>query len=193
MLRFNALFSQPQYYSEHLGEKKDHKKIIREFEPANENGYGLVDYLQHWAFDDEVNNDARTYLVRQKGTKELVGYFTLKAGAINQYASESGRKSSIPGIELVNFAVNGAYKKKHPEIYGVGRRILYTEIMTRAQAVQAFIGAKILYIFALPYESLLNYYKSVGFRRLSEKNEAYIHKTNKPTYDDSCIFMYQLL
>ena len=93
----------------------------------------------------------------------------------------------------MNFAVNGAYKKKHPEIYGVGRRILYTEIMTRAQAVQAFIGAKILYIFALPYESLLNYYKSVGFRRLSEKNEAYIHKTNKPTYDDSCIFMYQLL
>lgn len=42
MLRFNALFSQSQYYSEHLGEKKDHKKIIKEFEPANENGYGLV-------------------------------------------------------------------------------------------------------------------------------------------------------
>ena len=55
------------------------------------------------------------------------------------------------------------------------------------------IGIKILYLFALPYEDLIDRYKTYGFSRLEKELEEELHKRLKPLYDDDCKFMYRML
>ena len=55
------------------------------------------------------------------------------------------------------------------------------------------IGTKVLYIFALPYDDLIVRYMDYGFMRLDDPYEDELHKRLKPSYDQSCIFMYQIL
>ena len=50
-----------------------------------------------------------------------------------------------------------------------------------------------VYIFALPYEHLIERYKTYGFQRLPESEENDLHRRLKPRYDESCKFMYLLL
>ena len=59
--------------------------------------------------------------------------------------------------------------------------------------IQNFVAVKALYIYALPEEKLISHYKSLGFARLSEEEEAFVHAHVKPKYDDDCIFMYQIV
>lgn len=44
----------------------------------------------------------------------------------------------------------------------------------------AFLGAKALYIFALPEDKLIQYYQEMGFTRLSEEKEKYVHSQVLP-------------
>ena len=52
---------------------------------------------------------------------------------------------------------------------------------------------KFIYIFALPYEGLIQRYGQYGFKRFEPGHEADLHRRLKPSYDDECIFMYQIL
>ena len=120
---------EPKFYREHLGEKSDHKSLIQDFQPTRPEGYGLTRYLQDQAFVDEESGNIRTYLIRQKGTGELVGYYSIRAGNILLRQNES--TNVISGIELTNFAVNGKYRVRHPKVTMVGARIFYGFIRLR--------------------------------------------------------------
>ena len=89
---------EPKFYREHLGEKSDHKSLIQDFQPTRPEGYGLTRYLQDQAFVDEESGNIRTYLIRQKGTGELVGYYSIRAGNILLRQNES--TNVISEIEL---------------------------------------------------------------------------------------------
>ncbi len=103
------------------------------------------------------------------------------------------RFDSIPCIELSNFAVNADYISNHPKAKGIGKYIFAKYVLSIAEAAQALIGVKILCIFALPYNSLISRYESMGFKRLPAKEEKQLHSRIKPNYDAKCIFMYQEL
>ena len=105
---------EPKFYREHLGEKSDHKSLIQDFQPTRPEGYGLTRYLQDQAFVDEESGNIRTYLIRQKGSGELVGYYSIRAGNILLRQKES--TNVISGIELTNFAVNGKYRVRQIDI-----------------------------------------------------------------------------
>ena len=181
------------FYREHLGDKSDHCKIIQNFEPTNPLGSGLTDYLKSNAFNDETLNFARTYLVRDTRTKELVGFYSLRCGEILQRNSTTGSKVAISGIELMCFAVNGAYKKRHPQVKTIGSRIFCDFILHDARISQTFSGAMILYIYALPGNSLKTYYERLGFKVLPNDDQEYVHQFCKPSFDNECNFMYMLL
>ena len=101
---------------------------------------------------------------------------------------------TIPGVELANFAVNSSYLKKRPSAKGIGLIIFNQFVLPIVRKTAEYVAVKILYIFALPYESLINNYKvNYGFERLNESDEKELHKRLKPAYDDSCIFMYMML
>jgi len=171
---------------------KSDEMLIQSFEVAHKNGGFLADYLKLCALDDEDANMARTYLVIDRVTKELVAYFSLKAGFIS--TNDWFRSfDSIPGVELANFGVNGAYKRNHEEFRGIGKLIFVDFILPKVEEAGRVIGIKVLYIFALPYKSLIEKYEEYNFRKLSRLQQFFIHLRIRPRYDRSCVFMYQVI
>ena len=94
---------------------------------------------------------------------------------------------------MSNFAVNSAYRTQHPELSEIGKTTFREFVIPLVRFIRTFVGAKALYIYALPEDKLINHYKEMGFTRLTEEQERYVYTHVKPKYDDGCIFMYQIL
>ena len=193
-----GILSDGDYYCNHI--TAEDKDDIKGF--LVERAYGLEYYIKNDAWVDELNGSMRTYIVRDENTDELVGYFSLKAGmvSLNEHVEideESGMErlyfDTLPGIEIADFAVNDCYKRNNG-VSGTGVVIFYDFIYKIVTEIAKGIGVKCLYIFALPYDSLVERYrKYYHFERLDDKSEDELHKRLKPRYDRSCIFMYQVL
>lgn len=184
------------FYCEGLLENSENIQLIQSCHVARETGIGLEVYLKNFAISDELNHQARTYLVKDKKTAELVGYFSLKAGQIANMASKSlfqVELDTIPAIELANFAVNDNYKLAHKESHGVGAAIFYYFILPICHDASDYVGIDAIYIYALPYTPLLQYYGALHFRRLPKSAERFVHRYCKPRYDQGCIFMIRPL
>ena len=169
---------------------------VNSFEISHpDTGCGLELYLKTQALEDENAGVMRTYLIRFKSTKEFVGYFSLKAGlvSINEENTMGGVSfDTVPGVELANFAINKTFVQKH-NAKGLGYLVFSGLIAPFVQEHAKTLGIYLIYLFALPYDKLLKTYEGYGFHRLPSTAEEQLHQRLKPTYDDSCIFMYQLL
>lgn len=197
MGRSDSVCESEQFYCYSLSQSTDRDtRDIESFQPIDEGGIGLVRYLQRMAFADERNGDMRTYLVRDKETEELVGYFSLKAGLVSIDESDSvGRGSfdTMPAVELANYAINGNYRDAHPSSRGCGKVIFRELILTVARMAAGYIGIHLLYIYSLPIRQVMENYAGYGFVRLPEEDEALLHSRLKPRYDAQCVFMYMVL
>ena len=180
------------FYYQHLFDSEDNEKAVMNFTVNQKAGRGLEEYLKRMAMPEEDENFARTYLVKDNETHEIASYFTLKAGLFTLEITEN-QFYTVPSIELSNFAVNSSYRKHHLELSEIGKTTFREFILPLARFIQTFLGAKALYIFALPEDKLIEHYKEMGFSRLSEEKEKYVHSHVKPKYDTECIFMYQIL
>ncbi len=195
------------FYIDHLDPNSKGDLIdINGFTIDAPEGQGLSVYLKEYSCDEELDRDMRTYLVRDIVTDECVGYFSLKAGLIslNEIETEiedakTGEHKTIrefdtlPGVELANFAVNSSYIKNYPYLKGVGHVIFTEFIIPMIEEAAKYVGIKMVYIYALPYDKLIGRYMRYGFRRLPEEQENDLHRRLKPRYDESCRFMYLLL
>lgn len=149
-------------------------------------------YLKRYAVSDELSHEARTYLVKDSVTNEIVGYFSLKTGLValrKKWSLFHFEMDSLPAVELANFAVNSVYKAAHKEQKGIGSIIFLDFVLPIIKMAAERVGICIIYIFALPYSHLIKYYETLNFRRLDKFEEAFIHRHYKPRYDEGCIFM----
>ena len=181
----------------HLTHSPEDLEAIRDFAVVHpETGGGLERYLKEEALADEADGLMRTYLVRHGVTGELVGYFSLKAGlvALNEkrMPDSSVAFDSVPGVELANFAINGIFQEKY-NLRGLGGILFRRLIVPLVLKFSESLGIYLIYIFALPQPRLIETYCNYGFQRLSARAESLLHKRLKPSYDESCIFMYQTL
>lgn len=186
-----SVYDTPAFSVEHLFESPENQVLIEKFNVSND-ALGLEVYLKEQSVVDETNKMSRTYLVKDKVTGELVGYFSLKTGLITLQVFKDAFES-IPAIELANFAVNEAYRRNHPGIKRIGYYIFLSFIRPLAESVGKYIGVNALYIYALPQEKLIEHYRTMGFSRLPPEQEAFVQNHVKPKYDENCIFMYQTL
>jgi len=181
------------FYCAHIS--PEDSRDIADFTVGAPEGMGLVNYIQRSALQDENAGRMRTYIVRDNLTGELVGYFSLKAGLISYEERRflwNTDFDTIPGIEIADFAVNGRYIQAHPKSKETGFVIFNTFIKPVIEKAAEYVGAEIIYIFALPYPKLLlQYQERYGFRRLPRKSEARLHRRIKPRYDEGCVFMFQ--
>lgn len=193
---FKAPIETDLYVYEHLFESPANLEDIKVFEVDKPTGKGLEFYLKNMAEYEERKRSNRTYLVRDKKTKEIAGYFSLRTGL---FTLDSGREKesddditfySVPSIELSNFAVNSAYRKQHPEVSKIGKDMFANFILPIAQFTAQIVGAQAMHIYALPEDDLIGHYQSFGFHRLPEEMETFVHEHVKPMYDRNCIFMY---
>ncbi|MBQ6780826.1 MAG: hypothetical protein IJP62_06295 [Treponema sp.] len=181
---------------EHLFDRKKNLAEIQQFTIDKPTGKGLEFYLKNMAEYEERKRSNRTYLVRDKNTDEIAGYFSLRTGL---FTLDSGREKesddditfySVPSIELSNFAVNSAYRSQHLEISKIGKDIFANFVLPIAQYTAQLVGVQALHIYALPQDDLIEHYQSFGFHRLNAEMEAFVHKHVKPMYDKRCIFMF---
>lgn len=177
---------------EHILDNSENEKLIETFSVEKKSGKGLENYLKYSAIDEESHNSNRTYLVKDKYTKELAGYFSLRNGLFT-IELNTDNFYSIPAIELSNFAVNSNYRKKHAETKYLGKTIFYDFVIPLIKYMSNFSGIQALYIYALPENDLIKHYETFGFTRLSSKDEKFVHSHVKPAYDKDCIFMYQTI
>lgn len=186
-----------KFRQEHLFASPNVLEDIQSFYVEKRTGKGLEYYLKNMAEQEEYNRSNRTYLVRDKETNEIAAYFSLHTGSFT--LKETGQndddasKYTVPSIELSNFAVNSAYRDKHPEISGLGELIFRRFIIPTVNYGAELFGIQAIHIYALPEDDLIDHYGSFGFSRLPKEMEEYIHTHLKPDYDDKCIFMYQIL
>ncbi len=186
-----SVFDTDLYSVEHIDESFENPQLIEQFE-TNENSRGLECYLKNVALYDEEHSLSRTFLVNDKTTRELAGYFSLRTGLITRQIKDD-KFDSIPAIELANFAVNSNYKKNHPDIKLLGFYIFSKFIIPLAKCFEKYVGIRALYIYALPNERLIDHYNKMGFVRLPPEQEQFVQFHVKPKYDEGCIFMYQIL
>lgn len=181
-----------EFSLEHLLDSEKNLELIEKFSALN-NAMGLENYLKYSAIDDEKRNYGRTYLVKDKSTGEIVCYFSLRTGLITMQTLDSsgGMFDTIPAIELSNFAVNLSYRKSHPVAPKFGFMVFEDFIFPLVRELAKYVGVNALYIYALPNERLIGYYKTMGFNRLSPEDERFVQKHVKPEYDEGCVFMYQ--
>lgn len=180
------------FYYEHLFDSSDNTHLIKDFFVSNESGAGLERYIKELAESDEKDGSARTYLVKDKFTHELVAYFSLKTGLFTIDA-DNGYFYSVSAVELSNFAVNSSYRKNHPDAKNLGFTVFAEFILPLVKYLRTFVGLQAIYIYALPQDKLIEHYKTMGFNRLDAEEEQFVHQHVKPKYDDGCIFMYQLI
>lgn len=186
-----SIYDTPAFSIEHLLDSPENINLVETFNVSND-ALGLELYLKEQSVADETNKMSKTYLVKDKVTGELVGYFSLKTGLITLQVFKDTFES-IPAIELANFAVNNTYRESHPGIKRIGYYIFLSFIRPLAESISHLIGVNALYIYALPEDKLIEHYKTMGFSRLPTEQEAFVQSHVKPKYDEGCIFMYQTL
>ena len=190
----NLIFVNESFYCEHLLENTVNELLIKNFTVKNPSGENLANYLKLFSVPSETSNENRTYLIKDKITNEIAGYFSLRNGlfTLNDQLNPE-RMITVPAIELSNFAVNEIYRKGHPDAMKIGRAILYDFVIPIVKYIQSFTAVQALYIYALPEERLINHYISLGFNRLNKDDEKFVHQHVKPAYDKDCIFMFQII
>lgn len=187
----------PELYSEalsyeHFEDTPENEDLIRTFTVRNHSGANLALFLQRYALKNEQSGENRTYLVKDKNTHELAGYFALRNGLFTIKIDEY-RFFGVPAIELSDFAVNDTYRAAHPDAGKIGRTMFYDFVLPLARFCKQLTGIQALYIYALPEDRLIDHYASMGFERLDFEGEAFVHQHVKPDYDAGCIFMFQPL
>ena len=197
MARTEAVRAGSLFYCHPLSDPRDSDiRDIALFTPVSSKGRGVIEYLQRQALADEDANLMRTYLVRDKDSDELAGFFSLKAGLVSLDEARTGDVAefdTVPGIELANFAVNKAYRDRHPAARGCGKVMFGELVLPLVLDASHRIGAAILYIFSLPEPKVMQNYATYGFVRLPPDEEQLLHARLKPRYDSQCVFMYVVL
>lgn len=182
------------FYYEHLFDNPNNLEQIKNFAIRERSGFGLELYLKETAAFDEEHLLNSTYLVKDKKSHDIVGYFSLKTGLFTvESPTIEGYFDTIPSVELSNFAVNALYRANHPEVKQIGEILFRSFILPTVQHIQNFVAVKALYIYSLPEDKLISHYQKLGFSRLDDEEEKFVHSHVKPKYDADCIFMYQIL
>lgn len=174
------------------------QKIIKEIGPNDV--VGLERYLKKSAYKENKEHLTKIYLIKDKKTKLIAGYFGLKAGVVseNDNFTDIKRKNktiknrkntelqgyvplknAIPGIELSHFAINDLFRKKleektRNEIHGLGKLFFPIFIYPIIINVYKQIGVKIFYLYAADNSrngKLVNYYREVMGLEAFENSE----------------------
>lgn len=182
-----------------------------EVEKIQDKVIGLGPYLKRCAWQEDLNNEVRIYLIIDTQTDDIAAYFGLKAGMVANSKTgmisaeaqqiifnEKGVKwlpSVLPGIEISHFAVNDNYRRKistaSRPVKGLGAYFYPEFIYPIIEDVAQKIGVNMIYLYAAGDEKLVSYYRSVFDFQSLEDEDFYVPL--EPDYDGGCTFMYRLI
>ena len=148
-----APINDKKFKIEHLLSSTSNLEDIKSFFVAKKTGKGLENYLKNLSEAEEYDRSNRTYLVRDKETYEIAAYFSLHTGSFtlktSEQTDEDAEKYTVPSVELSNFAVNSAYRERHPEIKGLGELVFRRFIIPTVNYGAELFGIQAIHIYAL--------------------------------------------
>ena len=196
MFEERIVLDSAEFNLRHLTDSADDRQRIATFS-AGKNALGLERYLKDCSVVHELAGENRTYLVLDAITDELACYFTLRSGLIPVPENTGeGYLSTLSGMELAYFAVNENYRRSKTKTTNtrIGFYVFDKFILPIAKHVSRIIGARILFVYALPHPKLMSYYaNTLGFRTLPRELEKFLYDRVKPDSDEGCVFMFQPL
>jgi predicted N-acetyltransferase YhbS len=129
----------------------------------------LTEWLKDWGKKAVEARTAQTFVVC-RGTKTVVAYVSLAAGAVDHLDEKTGEKAPrffrnnvpdpVPVIILARLAVD-----KTEQGNGLGSALV-AEAMKRAAHATKYVAARALLVHALD-DQLVGYYQSLGFVRFN--------------------------
>src|SRR5579864_1750543 len=119
----------------------------------------LNDWLKRFAFTNQKNESARTYVVHRNGS--VVGYYSISAGSVSleessPRAAKGLARHSIPVILLARLAVD-----KDEKGTGLGKALLKDALARIAQAAD-IVGARAVLVHAID-EQARKFYEHFDF------------------------------
>jgi GNAT superfamily N-acetyltransferase len=115
------------------------------------------------------NDTARTYVVC-RGSKRVIGFYALAAGAVERASAPGSLRRNIPDpIPVIILAMFGVDKDEQGQ--GLGQDLLNDAIRRALQAAR-IIGARALLIHALD-AAAAKFYRDRNFAQFSAREETY--------------------
>ena len=153
---------------------------------------GLDNFLKSEAFAYNIEGHGNTFLIYMPNSKEIVGYFTLKADSIEAYNKDYNRVEALPAIEIARFAIQEKYQRQ-----GFGTLIFASHIIPKINAVKDIIGVNTVMVFVenqdgeeykdtLEEKKVKNFYANLGFKMAEDEVQRYI----RDDYNEGCKLMY---
>ena len=178
------------YYLEHLSDKINSYEL-KMFRVQHEE-FQLTRYLVKLAKKHQKQLLNKTFLVREKGSDNLVAFYSLKAATLPYNDKESS--FLIPAIELTHFAVDERYKTidlQDSLSVKTGEFIFWNLILPVVKYVSEKVACKDLFVFSINTPKLISYYKNrLGFQEIENIDDKLFFEYAVPDYDDNCKFLY---
>ena len=178
------------YYLEHLSDKINSYEL-KMFRVQHEE-FQLTRYLVKLAKKHQKQLLNKTFLVREKGSDNLVAFYSLKAATLPYNDKESS--FLIPAIELTHFAVDERYKTidlQDSLSVKTGEFIFWNLILPVVKYVSEKVACKDLFVFSINTPKLISYYKNrLGFQEIENIDDKLFFEYAVPDYDDNCKFVY---
>ena len=178
------------FYIEELSEELNSYEL-KSFRIQHEE-FQLTRYLVKLAKKHQKQLLNKTFLVREKGSDNLVAFYSLKAATLPYNDKESS--FLIPAIELTHFAVDARYKTIDSQdslSVKTGEFIFWNLILPVVKYVSEKVACKDLFVFSINTPKLISYYKNrLGFQEIENIDDKLFFEYAVPDYDDNCKFLY---
>ena len=178
------------FYIEELSEELNSYEL-KSFKIQHEE-FQLTRYLVKLAKKHQKQLLNKTFLVREKGSDNLVAFYSLKAATLPYNDKESS--FLIPAIELTHFAVDERYKTidlQDSLSVKTGEFIFWNLILPVVKYVSEKVACKDLFVFSINTPKLISYYKNrLGFQEIENIDDKLFFEYAVSDYDDNCKFLY---
>ena len=144
------------FYIEELSEELNSYEL-KSFRIQHEE-FQLTRYLVKLAKKHQKQLLNKTFLVREKGSDNLVAFYSLKAATLPYNDKESS--FLIPAIELTHFAVDERYKEIGSASLKTGEFIFWNHIVPCVKNAQKYLALQDLFVFSINTPKLISYYGS---------------------------------
>jgi GNAT superfamily N-acetyltransferase len=139
----------------------------------------IDNWLKNRAKKATENDTARTFVVC-RGTKRVIGFYALAAGAVAHESTPGSLSRNTPDpIPVIILARLGVHEDEQG--HGIGRDLL-NDAMRRALRAARIIGARALLIHALDSDAA-KFYESHNFKRLKAPEDTTFFITMKEIRD----------
>ena len=142
----------------------------------------LVDFLENDSKIQQKQKVNKTYIVRYKPTKQLVGYLTLSTASINVKAGPAFKKEfhdkfkelninykDLPALRVGRLCVHDDFVDK-----GIGTKLVLFS-MLKILEINKHVGCRFLYLDAKrhdePKKDSVHFYKKMGFKVYKERQK----------------------